>query len=132
MNVEKALYRSLRRLGINFIRPQDYMVSRADYNHDLVFACLEQVGSSLYIMVATYLMEDHIMSPDSEVVIEVTPEEMRATVLTCEWVNTKEIASSGLNRRVRAWLEQQVTRGHNFVLTRKRRSVLGRELVLVK
>jgi hypothetical protein len=57
MNVEKALYRTLLRLGINFIRPQDYMVSRADYNHDLIFACLEQVGSSLYVMLAMYFIE---------------------------------------------------------------------------
>jgi hypothetical protein len=120
MNVEKSLYRTLLRLGINFIRPQDSMVSRVDQYHDLVFACLEQVGSSLYVMLATYLIEDHKLSPDPEIVIEVTPEEMRATVLTCEWVNTKEVASTGLNRRVRNWLEQQVTRGHNFVHTRKR------------
>jgi hypothetical protein len=120
MNVEKSLYRSLLRLGINFIRPQDYMVSRADYDHDLLFAILEQTGSILYIMLATYSMEDHIMRPDPEVVLEVDPEERRATVLTCEWVNKKEIASAGLDKQVRNWLQAQAERGHNFIYARKR------------
>jgi hypothetical protein len=115
MNIQKSLYRSLLRLGINMIRPLDYMVSKADHHPDLVFGFLEQEGHSMYILLANYLIEERKALPEPEVVLKVSPEDNRATVFTCEWPNNKELSSTALDRHVNTWLEKQVSYGHTFL-----------------
>ena len=115
MNVQKSLYRTLLRLGVNMIRPSDYVVSKVDHHPDLVFGFLEQEGHSMYILLANYLIGDHKALPEPEVVLKVSPADRKATVFTCEWPNNKEVSSTALDRRVKTWLEKQVSYGHNFL-----------------
>jgi hypothetical protein len=118
MNVQKSLYRTLLRLGINMNDPPKYVVSRSDPFGDLILACLEKKGSSLYILLATYWIEDDKAFPEPEVVVQIMPAEQRATSITCEWRDSKEIASTSLDRRIRDWLETQVQNGHSFLPVR--------------
>jgi hypothetical protein len=113
MNVQKSLFRSLLRLGVDMIYPQRYVRSVTD-SGDLVFGVLEVQGPQMYVLVASYLMEDGKLVPDPEIVIHVSPLDRKATVFTCQWVNDKEIASTGLDRRVFKWLQMQFERGHHF------------------
>jgi hypothetical protein len=114
MNVQKSLYQTLLRLGINMNHPPGYMISRNDHGSDLVLGCLRQEGSSMYLLLATYWMEDYKALPEPEVVVQITPAEQTATTVTCEWMNSKEIASTALDERVRNWLELQIEVGHTF------------------
>jgi hypothetical protein len=114
MNVQKALFRSLLRLGMNTIHPQNYVCSKVSPDDELVFGFLQQMGHDMYVAIAHYSFKGRTAVPDPEVVLWVSPLDRRATTVTCQWPNKKEVASRALDRRVKDWLEIQVAHGHNF------------------
>jgi hypothetical protein len=120
MNIQKDLYQCLLHLGVDMAHPQGYICSRVDGKPDLVFSFLQwDDGGGMYILLATYLMEDAKAFPEPEVVLWVSPSKKTATVFTCEWINEKEVASPALDARVSVWLNVQIARGHHFRGLRK-------------
>jgi hypothetical protein len=119
MSVQKILYQSLLRLGVDMIHPQDRVCSEAPPSPDLVFGFLKWDDGGMYVLLANYRMEDCKAVPVPEVVLWVSRKEKRAVAITCEWPNEKEETSPALDTRVSIWLDLQIMRGHHFLGHRK-------------